>query len=272
MSRNLLARMATAFILIPLILVLIWVPALRIGLIAFVAIIVAFASVEFSGFALKKGISLNTPLCVVLAVAITISAVWNNAAITAATLYAATVLAIVAQLARADASLSALATAVFGLAYVGWFGAHAALLHGVDATGPGLFTILLVAVILNDAGAYFVGKSIGKRKLAPVLSPNKTWEGAIGGFALTIIGMVLVRQFALSMHWQGFPDWSLPRYTLVGALLSVVAQAGDLTESALKRDAGVKDSGRLFPGHGGALDRCDGFLFAAPVLYYMMVF
>jgi len=106
-------------------------------------------------------------------------------------------------------------------------------------------------------------------KMAPVLSPNKTWEGAVAGFLAALLGMAAA--CLLSRWFNALPQWTLAHYLGIGAVLSVVSQVGDLAESSLKRAAGVKDSGSLFPGHGGVLDRCDGFLFATPALYYMLV-
>ena len=94
-----------------------------------------------------------------------------------------------------------------------------------------------------------------------------TWW-VVGG----VRGMGVVCGVRTKMEWTGWPDWCWARYWVSGALVSAAAQVGDLVASCFKRDADVKDSGRLFPGHGGALDRFDGFLFAAPVLYYMVVF
>jgi phosphatidate cytidylyltransferase len=131
--------------------------------------------------------------------------------------------------------------------------------------------LLLAAVVFTDTFAYFIGKNFGKRKLAPVVSPKKTWEGAIGGFVFAIGIAVGLCYASRAFEWTAFPDWSALRYALAAAGVSAVAQLSDLVKSSVKRDAGVKDSGTIFPGHGGALDRCDGFLFSAPVLYYMTV-
>jgi phosphatidate cytidylyltransferase len=126
--------------------------------------------------------------------------------------------------------------------------------------GSKLLLMLFALVWINDAGAYFAGKSLGKRKFAPVISPNKTWEGAIGGFLATVIlGMFIGGYSSIFTFRQGL---------FLGVLLGVIAPIGDLLESAIKRGAGVKDSGTLLPGHGGVLDRIDSVIFCAPVFYF----
>jgi phosphatidate cytidylyltransferase len=130
----------------------------------------------------------------------------------------------------------------------------------------------LAIVALTDTGAFFVGKAIGRHKLAPKASPGKTWEGAVGGFAASILGAITVYVVSNNYPALHFPEWDMWRYLYAGVVLSIASQIGDLAESVLKRDAGVKDSGNFFPGHGGVLDRCDGFLFAAPFLYYIALF
>jgi phosphatidate cytidylyltransferase len=111
---------------------------------------------------------------------------------------------------------------------------------------------------------------LGKHKMAPKVSPNKTWEGAAAGLIGAVAGASALWALRIYGDLDALPNWPLWRYMHAGALVSIVAQIGDLTESCLKRDAGVKDSGNFFPGHGGVLDRTDGFLFAAPVLYYLV--
>lgn len=124
--------------------------------------------------------------------------------------------------------------------------------------------LMCIIVWAGDTGAYFTGRSIGKRKLAPKLSPNKTWEGACGGLVASLVGASLVKLY----YGSDFPSWAV---ILVCAVFGgAFGQLGDLTESAYKRFAGVKDSGRLFPGHGGFLDRVDGLLFAAPVVWLIL--
>lgn len=119
----------------------------------------------------------------------------------------------------------------------------------------------LIVIWANDIAAYFVGLAVGRHKLAPRVSPGKSWEGAVGGLAGGLAAGVLLA------GWLALPRGEA---ALWAAAVTVVSQAGDLFESALKRRAGIKDSGRLLPGHGGVLDRFDGVLLAAPVAYLLL--
>ncbi len=134
-------------------------------------------------------------------------------------------------------------------------------LRHAPATGLGATALLLGAVWATDIGAYLAGRWVGGKRLAPAISPGKTWAGAIGGLLAALATGLLLARLA------GFP---LLLAAFLAALLSIAAQAGDLLESAVKRRCGVKDSGRLIPGHGGLLDRVDGILAAAPVLAALM--
>ena len=147
--------------------------------------------------------------------------------------------------------------------YPGALLAHAPLLRGGEQ-GLEWIVLLLVVTFSTDTGAFFVGKAIGKRPLAPTISPNKTWEGAIGGFAAAILAAFLAT-------WALDIDADLPLIAILGALMGVVGQAGDLFESKLKRLADVKESGRLLPGHGGVLDRLDSIVFNLALVYYFVI-
>lgn len=138
--------------------------------------------------------------------------------------------------------------------------------------GPALLLFLFVVVWSGDIFALYIGRNFGKRKLAPSISPKKTWEGAIAsvvgsvvcGLLLVSLGDLLYRRGNLTL---GFPD-PLGQWIILAVLLNIAAQIGDLVESAVKRGAHVKDSGGILPGHGGILDRIDALLLAAPVLWY----
>ncbi len=127
------------------------------------------------------------------------------------------------------------------------------------------YVFFMCAIVWSgDTGAYFSGRAFGRHKLAPKMSPNKTWEGAIGGLLASLVGGSLVK---LAYDTE-FAHWGLVVIcSLVGGAFG---QLGDLTESTFKRFSGVKDSGRIFPGHGGFLDRVDGLLFAAPVIWIIL--
>ena len=133
------------------------------------------------------------------------------------------------------------------------------------ACGPGALLLLFVLLTTSavDTGAYFAGKGLGKHKMAPILSPGKTWEGAVGGLLSAFLVAWLVGA------WIRLPvSFSLA----AGGAIGIVAQLGDLTKSAMKREIGIKDFGTLLPGHGGVLDRFDSLLFTAPVVYWLAIF
>jgi phosphatidate cytidylyltransferase len=156
----------------------------------------------------------------------------------------------------------ATATTVLGVAWIGLGLGHALLIRAIPEHGRlAVFTILL-AVFAADAAAYFTGLLIGRHKLAPTISPGKTWEGLAGGTVVAI----LVPFFAL--YHQHF--LTIGESIALGVLIAVVAPLGDLFESAVKRDMNVKDTGRLLAGHGGMLDRIDALLFASIASYYLV--
>ena len=156
----------------------------------------------------------------------------------------------------------AIASTVLGAGWVGLCLAHLLHLRKIPSDGElATFTVLL-AVWAGDIGAFFAGRLIGRHKLAPALSPGKTWEGFLFGTAATIFVtfVALYKQHYLSI-WQSI---------VLGAVIAIAAPLGDLFESALKRDMQVKDSGRLLAAHGGVLDRIDSLLFAVVASYYLL--
>jgi phosphatidate cytidylyltransferase len=159
--------------------------------------------------------------------------------------------------------ISAIAITLFGILYVSWLLSHLVWLRGL-ANGNALIGYLLLVVWSGDTGAYYVGRLLGKHPLAPTVSPKKTIEGAIGGFVASLLASCIAK-------WTFFPLLRYKDCILLGILLAVISQLGDLCESLLKRSADVKDSGTILPGHGGILDRVDGVMFAAPVLYYYAI-
>jgi phosphatidate cytidylyltransferase len=142
-----------------------------------------------------------------------------------------------------------------------------------QTNGPSLVAFLLCVVWAGDIIALYVGRAWGRRKLAPTLSPNKTWEGALGSVAGSLLatggllGLEHLFKAQWDKAWLSYPE-SIVYWLTLAVVVNVAAQVGDLAESALKRSAGVKDSGTLLPGHGGVLDRIDALLLAAPVLWY----
>lgn len=183
--------------------------------------------------------------------------------------------------------LASAAASVFGVLYIT---ASLSLLISLRAspTERILVILILFSVWAGDIAAYYVGRSFGKHKLAPVVSPNKSWEGAIASVIASVAVAFAVFHFRAQLSGYFAPSWvsgtgGWTFYTpletvtfqvgpihiiVLGVITNVAAQFGDLFESALKRGAGVKDSGTLLPGHGGVLDRIDALLFAIPVVWY----
>lgn len=150
----------------------------------------------------------------------------------------------------------------FHLGTVLYIAAPFALSTHFLATGPHPFLGFMFLLWTSDTGAYLVGRAIGRNKLMPAVSPGKTWEGLVGGVMLTMaLGWVL------SLYWKEF---TAVQWMAGAAAVAMSATLGDLLESAFKRAHGVKDSGNVLPGHGGILDRFDGFLLAAPAMWLMI--
>ena len=152
-----------------------------------------------------------------------------------------------------------------GIVYIGMGFSYMGIARGAG-DGHGIFwTFLLLCCIWgSDAGAYFVGKSFGKNKLWPAISPNKTVEGALGGVVISVVISVL---FAVVV-----PDLlTIGEALLIGLACAVLGQLGDLVQSAYKRVYGIKDSGSLLPGHGGILDRCDSWIIVFPFVHIVML-
>ena len=161
---------------------------------------------------------------------------------------------------RTKGQLQLIALGIVGFIYIGWmFGHFAFLANGHNAAGYMLF--LLFSVPLCDVAAFTFGKMLGRHKMRPNISPNKTWEGSFGAF---LVGMALPWVFRFSL--EGFGTREL---LLAGLIVGVGSQLGDLSISVIKRDIGIKDMGSLIEGHGGVLDRIDSLIYVAPLFFHM---
>lgn len=166
-----------------------------------------------------------------------------------------------------DKMIASSGATILGVLYVVFLGGHlVALRTGFEEhLSAHLLSFFFLVLMGSDTGAYYVGRAIGKHKLAPTISPGKTWEGVVGGM-LAALALAAVAHF---WFFRELPlKWALP----LAAVMAVLGIFGDLTESALKRGAGAKDAAKILPGHGGVLDRLDSLLFNAPLIYYFAHF
>ena len=167
--------------------------------------------------------------------------------------------------------IATMAVTLFGLLYVAWLGNFITRINFASPQGRYLVMYLTVVTKFTDIGAYLIGSTLGRHKMIPRISPKKTWEGTAGGIVFAMGSSVLC------VKWMpgtlGAVGLTLPHALILGLLLGAAAVVGDLAESLIKREAGVKDSGTILPGHGGALDLVDSLLFTAPLLYvYLRLF
>ncbi|OGK96182.1 MAG: hypothetical protein A3E31_11720 [Candidatus Rokubacteria bacterium RIFCSPHIGHO2_12_FULL_73_22] len=217
------------------------------------------ASWELGRIFARAGRSTHRWLGVVAGVAVTASFRTPGGPIPALALAVLVVLSVPIWTRRAP-SAEAVTIVLLGLTYVSWLLGHALLLQRL-ADGPALILFLVGVTWIGESAAYLVGSALGRRRLAPVISPRKTVEGALA--QLLASGAT-----ALALGAWLLPEWPLAASLGAGALLGVVGQVGDLAESVIKRSVGAKDTGGLVPGHGGVLDRLDSLLFSTPALFY----
>jgi len=163
-------------------------------------------------------------------------------------------------------------TTFFGIFYFGLFSSSILLIREFFSNSEMLYTeggyliiSIMVSIWICDSAAFFLGTAFGKHKLFPRVSPNKSWEGAIAGFVFAIITMIAARATMIDLL-------TITDSIIIGIIVGIIGQVGDLVESLIKRDAGVKDSSAIIPGHGGIFDRFDSLLLAAPAVYIYLYF
>ncbi|RRA50159.1 CDP-archaeol synthase [Acidipila sp. EB88] len=267
-------RVLTAAVLVPLVLAIVFwnsLPALTIA----AAVVAGLATWEFLAIAAKHAAPAIPRVPVLCGVAVLFACAYFRPEYTSAAFGALAfiLLAICAFRLPPPQVLPATAFSVFALVYTGWSLTTLPLISA-QGNGPSLLVLLFLSVWTGDVAALYVGRNLGKHKLSR-LSPNKTWEGAVASLVATVMVISLLLLLANELNRRGIEVLSYPgpalRTLLLATLLNIAAQLGDLLESAIKRGAGVKDSGTLLPGHGGVLDRIDALLLAAPVLWYALL-
>ncbi|MEW6776643.1 MAG: phosphatidate cytidylyltransferase [Bdellovibrionota bacterium] len=290
-ASDLKKRLATAAVAIPIIIACIW--AGGVWWMVFVVTVIALGTWEFAGFMEAKGLHFSKSVGLTASVGLGLLAQGSNEYFVTILLTVTILLALIRQLGRGDISsaISGTSATLFGVIYVGWLGSHLILIRnlgieigdkylrrgglpvpqGFDDVGFFFVLLAVACTFLSDTGGYFFGRAWGKHKLAPSISPKKSWEGLLGSLLFAMAGGVLVKFVFLRFFYEGrsyAQDFGYGHCVIVGLLCSSFGLAGDLAESLLKRDARIKDASGLLPGHGGFLDRLDSLNFAVPLTYY----
>ncbi len=267
-------RVLTALVLIPLVLALVierpyWLVDLAVALVAELALW------EYLNLADSSGVKTARIASFISVALLYIATYWRPellASLTGAITLA--ILIVCAFRSPLDRVLPDAAFSVFGILYIGLSLTTLPLLSQWD-NGPALLIFLLFVVWSGDTAALYIGRAWGRRKLAPAISPGKTWEGSIASICGSLLITGLLLWLAIFLQARGITTLLYPgsvfRWLILAVIINVAAQVGDLIESAIKRGAGVKDSGTLLPGHGGVLDRIDALLLAAPILWYALI-
>ncbi|MER3447052.1 MAG: hypothetical protein C4291_09505 [Candidatus Dadabacteria bacterium] len=276
---NLTQRVLTAVVGIPALYFIFYLGG--VPFLVFILAVIFIGGIEFSRLLWAKGVSSAGGLGLILSLILAVAAYFGYfylGVFFTISMIAVFILHLRNQ--ELSGSLMEVGTTLFEIVYLGWFLSHAVLLRNIGynsnvkayaeaAQGlkdAGFFYIFFVVscVFLNDTGAYFAGRWMGKRKLIPRISPGKTIEGTIGGIISSIITAEvanLIFKSPLEYYWA----------FIFGFVIGVVGVLGDLVESMIKRSARVKDSGGILPGHGGILDRFDSLIFAFPAFYYFVI-
>lgn len=263
---TLLKRLRTAILLlVPLFLVIQYGSPLLLFIV--IQVFVLASLLEFYSLASKKKLHPQVPLGLVIALLISFSFYFRASFPLEAALFAGLLLMAVffvvsfQRVEQLPYFTQSITVTFFGAFYLSFPLNYVRLIRlerGVNA-----FYFLCAVIFLGDTGAYFFGKVFGRHKMTPLASPNKTWEGSLGGIAFGVLGALIARQLLLR-------DIGIWQAMVCGALVHAAAQFSDPLESLFKRAVGVKDSSNFLPGHGGFLDRIDSFLLAAPFFYYFI--
>ena len=264
--------MATGLLLAAVFLALtMWRPA---GAVAFVTVALGLASFEYFVKVTEKGYRPAVAAGVAACVSAPLAAYWvgdEALPLVIAFAFIAAALSFIAADSIETGPMPNMAITMLGVIWIGMMGAFAALILRWSTFGDGTpwgtdtLVLLAIGVVANDVGAYFVGTAFGRTSLRGWISPNKSLEGLLGGTILTLVIFLVIGLQDLS------DTWGTSNLLWFAIVISALAPLGDLTESMFKRNLNVKDFGAIIRGHGGVLDRFDGFLFALPGAYYLML-
>ncbi|HEV8438445.1 MAG TPA: phosphatidate cytidylyltransferase [Methylomirabilota bacterium] len=259
-SAGLLKRVLSTLVLLPAFLAIVMAgPLWLFG--ATIVLIGAAGQWEFTGMFARAGIETRRLAGLVAGVALTASfALPVSALVVFTAVVLGTLTAALWRPRGARIAWEPFAITLFGVCYVNWLLGHGFWLRDLPS-GKQWVLLLIWVTWLGETAAYLIGSSMGRHPLAPAISPRKTIEGAVAQLLVSVLAAVAAQAWF-------FTALSLGDAMIVGVLLGVVGQVGDLVESALKRSVGTKDAGELIPGHGGILDRIDSLLFNTPVLFY----
>jgi phosphatidate cytidylyltransferase len=259
-------RVITAAVLVPLVLLLLLRGSFLLVVVA-TALVAELATWEYISIADAHGSRIPRPL-LLIAIALLFGAIFYHPFLLLPVIGICSLVLLLVCSFRSplERVLPDTAFSVFALIYIGLTLATVPLLWA-QHDGSSLLVFLFCIVWTGDTAALYVGRNFGRSKLAPRISPNKSWEGSaasLGGGLLIAAALVALSRSISTLHFAG----SLAHWLGLAVVVNLFAQVGDLVESAIKRGAGVKDSGAMLPGHGGILDRIDALLLAAPVLWY----
>jgi phosphatidate cytidylyltransferase len=267
-------RILTALVALPVIVASIWFEQLRLVFVVLAGAAMMAGLYEFWILSARRDMRALRELGTFFAVALIVafyfqvpSVAPELLALTVVAFVVATLIAAMLRGAPFEKMWGAAGATILGVLYVVFLGGHIIALR-TSFPAPlarHLLFFFLLVLMGSDTAAYYTGRALGRHKLAPKVSPGKTWEGAVGGMCASLA-------FAVVAHYWFFTEIS-PRVALpLAAVMNVLGVLGDLTESALKRGAGAKDAASVLPGHGGLLDRLDSLLFNAPLLYYFAAY
>ena len=285
------SRLITAVIALPILIASIIFPPLKLLFVAIAAAAVVIALYEFWFLAKRVGAKPDVVVGYAAVAALLVifffgepELIFLYVPLLVALLVAAALVAEMLRGAPFDKMILSVGSTVLGVLYVAFLGGHLLAVRTgftqvfppeagywvgealVDKTlSTHLLAYFFLVLMGSDTGAYYTGRALGRHKLAPNVSPGKTWEGAAGGMAASLVAAAVA-------HYWFFPELGLGAALGLSAVMNVLGVVGDLTESALKRGANAKDAAQILPGHGGLLDRLDSLLFNAPLIYYFALY
>ena len=237
----------------------------------FILVIGTASFYEFAEMSKNKGENVNRIVGILTVVLFIVNAFYKFIDLQLLLLLSILLLLIFELFRNKGSAIHNVGSTLLGIFYIGLFsssiiGIREFYSNSLHYNNGGLLIIsIFITLWVTDSAAYFLGSAFGKHKLFPRVSPNKSWEGAIAGFVFSIIAMVVLNKFLISFI-------SLADALVLGLIIGLFGQIGDLIESLLKRDAGVKDSSNIIPGHGGVLDRFDSLIFSSPFIFLYVAY